>query len=82
MRVDARGLTQWIERLRQALSRIQQFPESGRPHQARGVPIARSVLVEPYRLVYVGGPSDDEILIIDLVHVRRGGPPPHLDLLK
>lgn len=79
---DARGLSRWIEELRRTLTLIRQFPESGRPYPMPNIRLARTVTVEPYRIIYVVEDDADEVVIMDLVHLRRGDVVRHLDLMK
>ena len=79
---DARGLEDWILEVRRALAAVKGFPSSGRLEPSFGPKIARSLLVDPYRLIYVHVPGSDAITVVDFRHVRRERAKGHLDLLK
>ena len=82
MSAEARGFEDWMGEMRRALAALQRFPSAGRPEPNFGAGGARSILVDPYRLIYIHLPGSDEITIVDLRHVRRAREGGHLDLLK
>ena len=79
MQVDARGLPAFLAELAAAIAQLERFPLSGPLWRASQSLTRRSLIVRPYRLIYVV--SEEAVHISLLQHVRRGPGTADLTLL-
>jgi plasmid stabilization system protein ParE len=63
-----------VASIRDAVSRLPRFPESGRRLPESPDTGYREVIASPYRIVYRYQANEDRVLIIAIIHGRRSMP--------
>jgi len=59
----------FVEQVRDAVARLADFPQSGRPVPELPGELVREVIVGSYRVIY--RPESDRVLILHLMHQRQ-----------